>query len=181
AGEVPGGAPDEARTATLILRYRGILESDPRETFAFQRLVDLYRERDGSVDRLEAELSAEVSGDAADYAARMLLGHLFKAQQRRAEALAMYREAAALRPNDPAPHAAEGRLAAASGELAAARVALGRALGLTRDDQATRELREELAALALEAEDYDDAAAHYRELARGADAGLYQRTAFARA
>lgn len=180
-GEPTGSEPDGERTATLITRYRAILDSDPRETFAFQRLVDLYRERDGSVDRLQAELSAEVSENAQAYPARMILGHLYKAQQRRSEALAMYTEAAALRPNDAAPHGAQGRLAAAAGDLPGARAALGRALALTREDQAQRDLREELATLALQANDFDDAAAHYRELARGADAGIYQRTAFARA
>lgn len=180
-GEPTGAEPDSERNETLIARYRAILENDPRETFAFQRLVDLYRERDGSVDRLQAELSSEVSSNAQAYPARMILGHLYKAQQRRAEALAMYTEAAALRPNDAAPHGAQGRLAAAAGDLPGARAALGRALALTREDQAQRDLREELATLALQANDFDDAAAHYRELARGADAGIYQRTAFARA
>ncbi|MEZ4325939.1 MAG: HEAT repeat domain-containing protein [Polyangiales bacterium] len=181
AGQPSGGAPDAERTETLIARYRAILESDPRETFAFQRLMDLYRERDGSVDRFQADLLAEVAADEREYPARMLLGHLYKAQQRRAEALRMYREAAVLRPNDPAPHGAEGRLAAAGGDVPAARTALARALTLTREDQARRELHEELAQLALSASDFDEAAAHYGELARGADAGIYQRTAYARA
>lgn len=181
AGQASGTTPDAERTATLIARYRAILANDPRETFAFQRLVDLYRERDGSVDRFQEELLAEVAADERAYPARMLLGHLYKAQQRRAEALAMYRAAAALRPNDPAPHGAEGRLAAAAGDVAGARTALGRALALSREDQAQRELHEELAQLALAADDFEDAAAHYRELSRGADAGIYQRTAFARA
>ncbi|MEM7609297.1 MAG: hypothetical protein AAF411_28445, partial [Myxococcota bacterium] len=44
-----GSSRDVARdrSSVLIARYRGILERDPQENFAYNRLLDLYRERDG--------------------------------------------------------------------------------------------------------------------------------------
>ncbi|MEO0326942.1 MAG: hypothetical protein AAF447_28635, partial [Myxococcota bacterium] len=58
----PREAPGD-RTEELLVRYRRILDADPRETFAFQRLLELYRERDGGLDALVADLEAERAGD----------------------------------------------------------------------------------------------------------------------
>lgn len=178
-GATPGGGVD--RTEVLIVRYTGILEADPRETFAFERLMNLYRERDGNVDTMVADLRRRAEADASAYAPRMLLGHLYKAQNLTAEARAAYTAAAALRPNDPVPAIALGRLERTAGDRALARTHFERALPLVREDQPRRELLQELGALALDMGDYDGASGFYRQLARGSDTGVYLRTAFARA
>ncbi|MBZ0116935.1 MAG: hypothetical protein K8H88_08070, partial [Sandaracinaceae bacterium] len=104
-GPAPEATPPAARDRNdvLIERYRRILLADPRESFAFQRLLDLYRERDGNVDRLVAELEGDVAADAGAYAQRMLLGHLYRAQSRIDDARAQYTRAMELRAADPAP------------------------------------------------------------------------------
>ncbi|MBO6937071.1 MAG: HEAT repeat domain-containing protein [Deltaproteobacteria bacterium] len=172
------GGPD--RTAVLITRYRRILRADPRETFAFQRLLDLYRERDGDVNGLVTELQQEVESDPEAYPPRMLLGHLYKAQGQTREALALYARAAELRPNEAAPQLGLGALREATGDAAGAREAYEAALDRTSEDQQKQELVRRLAGLALDADDYEAARALYDRLA-GRGATLFVRTELARA
>ncbi len=172
------GGPD--RTEVLITRYRRILRADPRETFAFRRLLDLYRERDGDVDELVSGLRAEVEADADAYAPRMLLGHLYKAQGRTDEALALYTRAAELRPNEAAPQLGLGALRESTGDAAGAREAFEAALERTNEDQQKQELIRRLAGLALDADDFEAARALYGRLS-GRGATLFVRTELARA
>jgi len=171
-------APD--RTTVLITRYRRILDADPRKTFAFQRLLDLYRERDGNIDAFAAELRAEVDADAQAYAPRMLLGHVLDAQGQGAEAGRLYAEAAELRPDEAAPHLGLGALRQAAGDGAGATAAFRAALERTRDDQEKQELIRQLAGLALDASDYDTARGYYDQLT-GRGATVFVRTELARA
>ncbi len=185
-GSRPSGSRGSAtraqgdRVATLIARYRGILARDPRETFAFQRLLDLYRERDGNVDALVRELEAEVERETDAFAARMLLGHVYKAQGRVAEARRLYEQAAALRTDDPAPLLAMAHIDRAA-DPARSRALFERALEHTRDAESRREILRQLGDIALEQEDWDGARTYYQRLARGAGSSIYLRTEFARA
>jgi tetratricopeptide (TPR) repeat protein/HEAT repeat protein len=179
--EAPPPGAGGARNDVLIERYLRVLEADPREGFAFRRLVDLYRERDGNVDRLVAELEARANADASAYAPRMLLGHLYRAQSRADDARAAYQRAAELRPTDPAPSIALAQLQRAAGAVAEARSLYQRALEHTRDRLQREELLREVAQLAMEAGDYEGARGLYEELGRGGDGGVYQRTEYARA
>lgn len=179
---VPEAAPSgEGRTEALIGRYMRVLENDPRETFAFRRLLDLYRERDGNIDRLVEELEARLATDAAAYAPRMLLGHIYRAQNRFDEAGAAYRRASELRPREPAPMAALARLERSAGLRDEARLHYDEALARTGDRLAREELLREAAQLAMELRDFDGARAYYQELARGNRSSVYLRSEFARA
>ncbi len=158
-----------------------ILEADPSESFAFQRLLDLYRQRDGNIDALVHELEQRVSSDVHAYAPRMLLGHIDKAQNENDQARAAYRAAAALRPNDPAPLVALADLDATTGHADEARHLYRQALDHTRGDDDRRELWRKLGGLALDAHDYDGARRAYDELARDAHGSVYLMTEYARA
>ena len=176
----PGGQGGGERSGVLITRYRRILDADPRETFAFQRLLDLYRERDGTVDVLVTDLRAEVDAEAEAYAPRMLLGHLLKAQGDASGAAALYARASELRPTESAPHLGLGALREAAGDRAGARAAYQAALERTSDDQQEQELVRQLAGLALDADDFDTARSLYDRLG-GRAATLFVRTELARA
>ncbi|HEY8429148.1 MAG TPA: tetratricopeptide repeat protein, partial [Sandaracinaceae bacterium] len=165
----------------MIQRYLRVLENDPRESFAFRRLLDLYRERDGNVDRLVEELSARVAADEHAYAPRMLLGHVYRAQNRTEDARAAYRRAAELRPNEAAPLVALAQLERAGGSTAEARRLYDEALSRTRDRLAREELLRAAAEIAIEMRDFDAARGYYEELARGGEGSVYLRTEFARA
>ena len=179
-GSIEPAGSGADRAGVLITRYRRILNDDPRETFAFQRLLNLYRERDGDTSALVRELETEVAADADAYAPRMLLGHLYKAQARLQDAGSLYARAAELEPREPAPHLGVAGIARAQGAVAEARAAFERALDLTRDDTARTELIRDLAGLALDAADYDGARAYYDRIG-GRGATLYVRTELARA
>ncbi len=185
SGVVMGGASGGRRSVgsrvdTLIARYRSVLARDPRETFAFQRLLDLYRERDGDIDGLVRALETEVARDAHAFASRMLLGHVYKAQGRVPEARTLYGQAAELRPTDPVPLLAMANIDRAD-HPGRSRDLFERALAHTRDSQSQREILRELGDIALAQEDWDGARAYFDRLARGAGSSIYLRTEFARA
>lgn len=174
-------AVESGRTDALIARYMRVLENDPRETFAFRRLLDLYRERDGNIDRFIEELEARVAADESAYVPRMLLGHVYRSQNRLEDARAAYRRAAELRSREPAPLIALARVAQSAREPAEARRLFEQALELTRDRLAREELLREVAQLAMEMRDFDAARGHYEELSRGGAGGVFLRTEYARA
>ena len=165
----------------LIERYRRILEQDPRETFAFRRLLDLYRAQDGGIDGWVALLRGRVEQDDAAFAPRMLLGHVLKAQGHLDEARAAYVRAAALRPEDAAPQVALARIERGANDLSAARGHYDAALRLTRQTVAREELLREVAEVAMEQSDFDAARGYFEQLAGGRGASVYLRTEYARA
>lgn len=173
--------PTGDRTEALIARYMRIVESDPRETFAFRRLLELHRERDGNIDRLVEDLAAKVAADESAYAPRMLLGHIHRSQNRIDEARALYRRAAELRPRDPAPLVALARLEEGARRLEEARHIFEQALALTRDALAREELLREVAQLAMELRDFEAARGYYEELSRRPGGSVFLRTEYARA
>lgn len=179
----PPAAPsaETGREDVLIQRYMRVLEADPRESFAFRRLLDLYRERDGNVEGLVSELSARVAADDTAYAPRMLLGHIYRAQSRAGEARAVYARAAELRPREAAPLVALAQLERATGQGAEARRLYDEALSRTRDRLAREELLREAAQVAMEMRDYEGARGYFDELARGGESSVYLRTELARA
>lgn len=175
----PGSSTD--RSDVLIQRYRAVLEADPRESFAFHRLLDLYRERDGNIDALVTELEQRVADEPEAFAPRMLLGHIQKAQSRNEDALGHYRRAAELRPNDPAPHQAIGAIHRAADRPAEARASFERALEHTREDTAQQELLRALGEIALDQADYDAARGFFDRVARGSGSSVYLMMEYARA
>lgn len=179
----PGPAEEggESRTEVLIDRYLRILLDNPQQTFAFRRLLDLYRERDGTVDALVTELRRRVEADTEAYGPRMLLGHVLRARARPDDARAAYARAAELRPEEPAPHVALAELAEEAADADEARRLYREGLSRTRDRVAREPLLRRLADLALEGGEIDEARTIYRELARGAGNGVFVRTELARA
>ncbi|MDH5492770.1 MAG: hypothetical protein OEY14_12525, partial [Myxococcales bacterium] len=164
-GRQPAGAD---RSATLIARYRAVLEHDPRETFAFGRLLDLYRARDGNVDAFVRELEEAARADAQAYVPRMLLGHVHRARSEIAEARRLYEEAIALRPREPTPRLALALVERGSGQLEPARASYEAALPLIRADADRQQVLRTLGELCLEMGEHDAARAYFDRVARGA-------------
>ncbi len=181
AARPPERAPEDGRAEQLIERYFAVLASDPRESFAWERLLDLYRERDGNLDGLTAELERRAAAAGAGYAPHMLLGHLRKAQNALEEARASYARAAEANASTPDPLVAMARLDRAQGRLPAARALVDRALPLVTGREARAELLREAGQMALDAEDYVAASRYYADVARFADGSVYVATELARA
>jgi tetratricopeptide (TPR) repeat protein/HEAT repeat protein len=169
------------RDALLAERYLRVLDAEPSDGFALDRLIELERARAGSTDALVARYRARIESEREPYAPRMIVGHLLRRGGRLDDARAEYEAASALRPREALPHVALARLALERGDRDAARAALERASTLAAPGTTRDEVRRQLAALALDRNDLDDARRHYDELARGAGGSLFLRTELARA
>ncbi len=180
AGEAtpPEGAE---RDEVLMARYFAVLLRDPREGFAWERLRELYRARDGHVEALEGEIVREAEAHPEAWAPHMLMGHLAKARRDLDAARAAYARAAELAPERPEPAAALGDLLRLMGEPRAAIAAYEQALAHTRDRDARRELQRQLGQVALDADDYEAAERYFSEVARGADGSIFLLTEYPRA
>src|SRR5690349_14511162 len=53
-------------TDKLIKRYTGILLKSPAEQFPLQKLTELYRKRDGNIDKLVEDFEARAAADDAE-------------------------------------------------------------------------------------------------------------------
>lgn len=181
-----GASGEEAealRRAALEERYLEALRRDPGQAFALERLVALNLRDHGDLDALVADLSADVAEEtapAAQGALRLVLGRVLIRRGDEAEARGHLEAAATLRPDDPAPRAALGRLVRGTDPAAAERW-LDEALARTDAGPARTELLRELGGLALDRGDLEAARRRYAALARGADASVYLRTELARA
>lgn len=176
----PEQTPDR-HSNVLIERYLRILEANPGEAFAFQRLLDLYRERDGNIDGFLHELEERARRDAASYPPRMMLGQLYRSQNRNADAERMYREALALRPSDPSPLSKLAAIVEEASHHDEAIALYERALANTSDDAGKQELVRALADISMNASDYDRARGYYARLVPAHGASVYLSTEFARA
>ncbi len=164
----PAAADSERREPSadaLIRRYRAVVLAQPSAAFPLQRLAELYRERDGSVDALLADFEQRAStpGDE-QYAASVALGGLYAQANSTEKAVAAYERALSLRPDAHEAYLAIARVHERGGEREKAYAALERALPRV-DSPATREqVHRSLMQLAIELERYEAADRHHAEL-----------------
>ena len=123
----PTGVPPD--TKGQIPRFVAIVLAQPGAVFPLQRLAQLYRERDGNLEKALAEFSARsnVTGDD-QYAVTLALAGLHRLDGDIEKARAAFERAIAQKPNDPAGHLALARALHDRGDLASARGAYERAL-----------------------------------------------------
>ncbi len=177
----PAGDAAVDRREILIGRYTESLLADPFQTSSFQRLLDLYRERDGTIEALPRLLKQRMQQQGESYAQQALLGHAYRALDRGPEARAAYRRAAELRPLAPEPLVCLARIEIQSSNPTAALALLDQALERSRHSRQRRELVQQLGLLALDAGDLQAAARFHGELARLSGGGVQAATAYARA
>ena len=91
---VQGG---DARQREIISRYKKLLEKTPEEGLAFRKLLD-YVGKGKGFDRLVAEYEGKVEKSPDEVNFRLILGHLYKAQNEYEKALAQYEKAVELEP-----------------------------------------------------------------------------------
>ncbi len=161
-------------------RYRAILERDPAQSFALERLFQLYRERDGNIDRLVEELTGQAR-QAEAYAPRILLGRIYMSRSDYEKAKRVLAEAQALRPRAPQPHVALGDVAKAQGSLEQALASYQRALERTREKEARRELMRTVAEASLDAQNFESARDYYNRMIADARDSVFLQTEYARA
>ena len=177
----PFRKPEIDRREMLIARYTESLLGDPFQAASFQRLLDLYLERDGGVEALSRQLLQQMQQQGESYQLHVLLGHAYRALGRGAEARAAYGKAAAMRPQAPEPLVCLARIELQSSNRAASLQLMNRAFELSRYAQKRRDLVRQLGAVALDAGDLQAAARFHGELAQLSGGGIQASTAFARA
>ena len=180
------GAPRAARAAsspdrrrTLMERYLRVLLRDPQQSFALDRLLALYRERDGNLDRLATELQAREPAKGSPHVLPMLRGQVALARGEADAARAAFSAAADAAPGRPGPLLVRARLERDSGALALARQLMEQALPLISRKEARITARRQLAELCLDMEDYAAAETHYRSLSAGLKGSVFQVTEYA--
>jgi hypothetical protein len=110
-----GGRGDEAHGGPpqLIARYTRVVLSQPGVSFPLQRLVQLYRDRDGKIATLIADFEARAAQSGADqYAATVALAGLYKIDGRTEDAVSAYERAISIKGDDAAAILALTRLPA---------------------------------------------------------------------
>jgi tetratricopeptide (TPR) repeat protein len=165
----------------LIQRYMGLVLAQPGADFPLQRLLDLYRERDGQLDALLADLAqrAEASG-ATRYAALVALAGLEKLEGRPEPARAAYERAIGEDPKNPLAVLALARMQNESGDQARARARFEQALPELKDDADREQVLRTLLGLCLDLKDPDSAKRYHDALVKRAGGSFLVRAELAR-
>ncbi len=164
---------EEARTEQLIARYRKLILEKPGEEVPLTRLTELLRARDGNLDALISELTAEAQG-ASGYNARVALAGVLLSEGRPSEC-----EVEALSATKQSPRRIEAwQLLAAcqlrQGNKEGARASQQKALPLSHDPERSLLLRS-LRDLSLDLDDLPGAREYHRLLTVENGGNLFQR------
>jgi len=186
----PGPAAAPAQTAAdakgpsrdaLIQRYTGIVLAQPGADFPLQRLLELYRERDGKLDGLLADLTRRAeAGGATRYAALVAIAGLEKLEGRPERARAAYERAIGEDVKNPIAVVALARMLNERGDKAAARARFEQALPALKDDAEREQVLRTLLGLCLDLKDYDAGKRYHVELVKRASGSFFVRAEFGR-
>ena len=174
----PGPSRASAERDALILRYLGAALAQPGAEFPIQRLVELYRERDGTLDALVADLERRTGAER--YPALLALAAIDHLNGNVARALERYERAATLAPRDPAAELAMARLFEQKGDGPNARAHYERALERTLEPAAEEQVLRSLRTLALDQRDFPGAERYQRELEKRAKGSFFVRAELGR-
>lgn len=151
--------PDKPDDDALIKRYTGVVLSQPGAEFPLQRLAELYRKRDGHLDRLIAEFEGRAHGPKPPYNALVALAGIYRQAGQVERAVATYERAIEQNPNDSVGLMALAQLYQSQAQVARARAAFEQALPLLKVDADREQVLRVLMKLTL---DVDDLAAARR-------------------
>src|SRR6185369_8024754 len=166
----------------LIQRYTGIVLAQPGADFPLQRLLELYRERDGKLDALLADLAKRAeAGGATRYAALIAIAGLEKLEGRPERAQAAYERAIGEDAKNPIAVVALARMLNERGDKPAARARFEQALPALKDDADREQVLRTLLGLCLDLKDYDAGKHYHAELVKRAGGSFLARGAYERA
>jgi tetratricopeptide (TPR) repeat protein/HEAT repeat protein len=181
AGGAPPARGAEGPSDALVARYTALVLGRPGEPFPLERLVELYRQRDGGLDKLIAALEARAANAGPEhYAALVALAGVYRADAQHDRAVETYRRAISEAPHDPVALLALGRLYDALGDKAGARKALEQALPSVTADAEREQLLHSLMGLCLDLSDVDAAKKYHEEIVRRAKGSFFARAELGR-
>ncbi len=165
----------------LIARYTGIVLAQPGAQFPLQRLAQLYRERDGNLDKLVAEFEsrAKKSG-AGQWNARVALAGIYKQDGHPEKAIATYKAAITERPKNPVAIMALAHLLQDQGDKKAARQRYEQALPYLKAAADKEQTLRTLMQLSLDLKDFDAAKKFHAKLVARAKGSFYVRAELGR-
>ncbi len=166
------------RGGDLAARYLGIVLADPRDGFAMDRLLSLYRTPDGDLSPLLTALEGR-DEPTSHRAVELIRARIDRERGAPDEAAARYRAVLAANPDDVIAELGLTTLARARGDLSEARDHLRRAAA-NAPDADREELYRALGELSLDLGDFEGAEAAYGALTRGARS-VHLRSELARA
>jgi tetratricopeptide (TPR) repeat protein/HEAT repeat protein len=155
--------------------------SRPGEQFPLERLVELYRQRDGTLDKLVEELTARAEKAGPEhYAALIALAGAFRHDAEHDRAASTYERAIAEAPKNPTAILALGRLLLDRGDKAGAKARFEEARPYVQNDADEEQLLRSLMSLSLDLKDFDAARRHHEELVKRAKGSFFARAELAR-
>lgn len=181
-GKKPSAKPSRKQDPDkLIKRYRDIVLKQPGAQFPLQRLAQLYRERDGKLDKLIEDLEqlAKGSGKMA-YNAKVALAGIYRQDGQMDRAVSTYESAIAERPKDHVALVALAQLLQDRGDKAGAYDRFEKALPRLKIDADIEQTLRTLMGLALDLERYKDASEHHEKLVKRAKGSFFVRAELGR-
>jgi tetratricopeptide (TPR) repeat protein/HEAT repeat protein len=177
----PSAAGRPTSTETLISRYLSLLDHDPGADFPLERLVQLFRQRDGNLDALIAHFEPlAAQKDAAGRRARLALAGVYVHAGDAARAEALYQEVLAADPSFDVAARKLSQLLAQRGDLRGARERLAPTLKQTLPGPVREETLRSLIGWSLDLSDLDGARAYHAQLVQAAQGSFFVRAELAR-
>ncbi len=171
------GEKKKPNTEALIERYTKALVSNPSSQFPLQKLTELYRGRDGNLDKLVSDFERRASEAAGEdqVNVRLALAGVYLAARKRDEAARILDELTRSRPTLAAPLLMRAALAEREGDRPTARRHFESALPLVQEPSERERITRQLMLLALDSNDLPAAAVRHGELVRLAGGSLVVR------
>jgi cellulose synthase operon protein C len=171
---------NQRSSEVLIARYTQAALQQPGNTFPLQRLAELYRERDGNLDALRAQLQTRLEAEPKHLGVLLALGWLNELEGRSGEARAMLERANLAQPTNPAPLLALAESHEREGSTQQVSSLLERALRYQKTPAEREQTLRRLRALAIDRKDLEAARGFHRELVTQAKDSTFVRSELGR-
>ena len=157
---VDGG---DARTREIMRRYKVLLEKNPTEGLAFQKLTEMAGGGKG-LDRLIKEYEGKVEKNPDKLNYQLILAHLLKKRTRYEDALAAYTRALEIDDESALAYLGRGECLMMLQKNVEATADYEKALSMTSDRAAKQEILRKLADLAFAQREWEAAQGYYDRL-----------------
>ncbi|HZO13498.1 MAG TPA: tetratricopeptide repeat protein, partial [Polyangiaceae bacterium] len=169
--ESSGKQPDVDK---LIARYTAVLLSRPHETFPLQKLGELYRQRDGKLDKLIEDFEKKAAATGPDQLnAKLALAAVYVYAGKKDSAKKLLEQAVKDKPKLEMPRLLLARLAEEDGDKTGARQHYEAALPLMQKGAEKERITRALMVLCIELKDFDAARKFHEALVKDAQGSLF--------
>ncbi len=158
----------------LIKRYTDILLKTPHEAFPLQKLSELYRKRDGNLDKLVEDFEKRAATDNSEqYNAKLALAGIYVEAGRKKDASALLETAIQEKPKSPFPRLMMARLAEAEQDKQKAKQHYEAALPHVKAGIDRERVVRSLMLLSIDLKAFEDAAKFHKELVKAANGSVF--------